>query len=69
MAELESRNLVLQWARLPNGRFAIMVAALASPEEAAASLPLHAWTLTAEEEAALKAALSGVLVATNGKLH
>lgn len=66
MADLQTSALCLQWGRQPDGRFFIAVTAQVELPHGAGMLPLNVWALTKEEEAALKAALSGLVVASNG---
>lgn len=66
MAHLESMSFNLQWGRRPDGKFFIAVTTDIATTKGPAAVPLYAWTLAAEEELALKATLSGVVIATNG---
>lgn len=65
MAELEMGPRILQWGRHPEGPFYIAAMTQIPTKQGVATVPLYVWKLSTEEEAALKAALAGVVL-TNG---
>lgn len=68
MAELEMGPRLLQWGRRPEGTFYLAAMTQIPTKQGAAMVPLYVWTLSGEEEAALKAALAGVVLAGNNGL-
>lgn len=63
MAELEMGPRILQWGRHPSGSFYIAAMTQIPTKQGSANVPLYVWKLSPEEEAALKAALAGVVLA------
>ena len=53
--ELQASPLGLGWGRAPDGRFFIVVAV--------GAVPIHSFILTTEEEASLRAAMAGIVMA------
>ena len=64
MADQAGNPQVLQWGRLPDGRFQIVVAVLAQFGAAQPLVaPVHMFVLSREEEDKLLASLGGVAIA------
>lgn len=63
MADLSYGPTGIGWGRGPDGRFVIQVALqMVLPDGRGVQAPMMAFLLTREEETALKAALSGIVL-------
>lgn len=65
MADQEAAPQVLSWGRNANGKFIITVALpVQLTKDQAIAAPIHTFVLTKEEEAALRASLGGITIAS-----